>query len=175
MPHMSQEASPSQEIVQFPVEGELKKTKQAKLSLEELLDSLKSLQDDIGQICELTSEEKGLVAAFFKSLLKLMQPLAITIPVSTAALPEKMVNVAQANIDPTGHLMILYEDRRVELKNLSEETNRDLMINVIKDVLPKFKQLTSAHRQKIENRIKFLSSVTKELQKMSNAFSTATI
>ena len=156
------------------LEKEPKKAKQTRASLEELLDSLKSVQDDIGQICELTSEEKGLVRAFFESLLKLMQPLATTMPVSTAVLPEEMGNVTQANIDPTGHLIVLYGDGRVELKNLSNETNRDLMISVIKDMLPKFKHLTNAHLQKIENRIKFLSSVTKELQKMSNAFSTAT-
>ena len=171
---MSQETSPPQEIVQLPAEEEPKKGKQPQASLQELLDSLKSLQDDIGQICELTSEEKGLVTAFFESLLKLMKPLATTMPVSTTVLPKEMGNIVQANIDPTGHLTILYGDGRAELKNLSEEKNRDLMIGVIKDVMPKFKQLTSAHRQKIEERIKFLSAVTKELQKISKAFSTAT-
>jgi hypothetical protein len=174
MPHMSQETSPPQEIVPLPVREELKKSKQVQISLQELLDSLKSLQDDIGQICELTSEEKGLVKAFFESLLKLMQPLAKTMPISPAALPEEIGTVVQANIDPTGHLMISYQDGRAELKNLSEDTNRDLMISVVKDVMPKFEQLTKAHREKIENRIKFLSSVTKELQKISKAFSTAT-
>lgn len=171
---MSQETSSPQEIVQFPVKEESKSTKQAQASLQELIDSLKSVQDDIGQICELTSEEKRLVAAFFESLLKLMQPLATTIPVSTEALPEEMGNVVQANIDTTGHLIIFHQDKRVELKNLREETNRDLMISVIKDIMPKFKQLTSTYRQKIEARIKFLSSVTKEMQKISKAFSTAT-
>ncbi|MDH5447694.1 MAG: hypothetical protein OEY24_02820 [Candidatus Bathyarchaeota archaeon] len=170
---MSQDTSPPQEMLQLPAEEEPKKNTQAQASLQELIDSLKSLQDDIGQICELTSEEKGLVTAFFESLLKLMQPLATTMPVSPATLPKEMGNVIQANIDPTGHLIILYRDGRAELKNLSEEKNRDLMIRVIKDVMPKFKQLTSAHRQKIEDRIKFLSTVTKELQKISKALSTA--
>jgi hypothetical protein len=63
----------------------------------------------------------------------------------------------------------------MELKNLSEEANRDLMISVIEDVMPKFKQFTTAHRQKIEDRIKFLSAVTKELQKISKAFSAVTM
>lgn len=167
---MSPETTPSQEIVPLSIEGESKKSKQVQASIQDLLDSLKSVQDDIGQICELTFEEKGLVKAFFESLLKLMQPLTTTIPVSPAVLPEEMGNVTQANVDPTGHLIILYGDGRVELKNLSEEINRDLMIPVVKDMLPKFKQLVSAHRQNIETRIKFMSSITKELQKMSNAF-----
>jgi len=174
MTNMSQETNPPEETVQFTVKEETKQTKQAQVSLQELLDSLKSLQDDIGQISELTSEEKVLVAEFFESLLKLMQPLATTIPVSTVALPEEIGNVVQANIDPTGHLVILSRDGQVELKNLNEEKYRDLMINVVKDVMPKFKQLTSAHRRKIENRMKFLSSVTKEMQKISKAISTTT-
>ncbi len=171
---MSQETSPHQEIAKFHFEGESKKNKQSQMSIEELLDSLKSVQDDIGQICELTSEEKSFVTSFFESFLKLMQPLTTAIPVSTEALPKEIGNAVRANIDPTGHLIILYQDGRVELKNLSEEANRGLMISVIKDVMPKFKQLTSMHRQKIEDRIKFLSAVTKEIQKMSKAFSTTT-
>jgi len=171
---MSQEASLPREIAQSPLQEEKKNTKQAQISLQELLDSLKSVQDDIGQICELTSEEKRLVAAFFESLSKLMQPLTATISISPAALPERMGNVVQASIDPTGHLMILYADGKMELKNLSEEANRDFMISVIKDVIPKFKQLSDTYRQRIEDRIRFLSSVTRELQKMSKALLTAT-
>lgn len=174
MTNMSQETSPPHEVELLPVKEEPKQTKPAQTSIQELLDSLRSIQDDIGQICELTSEEKTLVAEFFESLLKLMQPLATTMPVSPVALPEEMGNVVQANIDPTGHLVILYRDGQVDLKNLSEEKHRDLMINVVKDIMPKFKQLTSAYRRKIENRMKFLSSVTKEMQKVSKAISTAT-
>jgi hypothetical protein len=50
----------------------LEKKKQP--SLQELIESLKSTADDIGQISELTSEEKVLIIQFFSSLLKLMQP-----------------------------------------------------------------------------------------------------
>ena len=163
-----------QKTVQLAVKGEPKQTEPGQVSLQELLDSLKSLQDDIGQICELASEEKRVVAVFFESLLMLMQPLAKTMQVSPAALPEEMGNVVQANIDPTGRLMIVYQDGQVELRDLSEETQRDLMVRVIKDVMPKFKQLTSAQRRKVEDRINFLSSVTREMQKISKAFSTAT-
>lgn len=172
---MSQETSRPQQIAQLPIKKEQKQAKPGQISLEELLDSLKKVQEDVGQICELTSEEKRLVAAFFESFLKLMQPLALTLPVSAEALPEELGNVAQANIAPTGHLILTYQDGRVELRNLSEEKQRGLMIRVVKEVMPKFKQLTSAHRREIEERIEFLSSVTRELQRISKAFSTATI
>ena len=111
---------------------------------------------------------------FFDSFLKLMKPLAKTMPVSPTALPDELGNVTQANIDPNGSLVLLYKGGQVEVKNLNEKNHRDLMICVMKDVMPKFKQLTSAHRRKIEDRMKFLSSVTNEMQKISKAFATET-
>jgi len=61
----------------------------------------------------------------------------------------------------------------VELKDLSEEKNRDLMTAVIEDIMPKFKNLASMKKRKLENRIELLSSVTKEIQKSSEALSAA--
>jgi hypothetical protein len=139
------------------------------MSIKELATALKSMADDVGQISELASEEKLLVTEFFASLLKLMQPLTTSMPVSTTALPAEVGNIVQAYIDPTGHLALVHEDGHMELKNLAEERNRDLMVMVIKDVMPKFKSLTSMQKRKIEKRIKFLSAVTNEIQKISGA------
>jgi hypothetical protein len=171
---MSQETITPQEVtMEIVAKKEPNLSPKPAASVQALVDSLKSAGDDIGEITELTSEEKLLVAEFFKSLLKLVQPLASSVPVNTTVLPD-MGAVIQAHIDPTGHLALLFEDGRLELKNLTDEANRDLMITVVEDVLPKFKNLTSAYKRKVENRIKFLSSVTKEMQKMSEAFSLVT-
>jgi len=156
------------------VSQELKQSEKTKqMSIQELVESLKSTADDIGQISELSSEEKILVAQFFSSLLKLMQPLAPSIAVSQLALPAELGDVVQAYIDSTGHLILQFEDGHLELKDLSEEKNRDLMTAVIGDVMPKFKNLTSQQKHKLENRIKLLSSITKEIQKSSEALSAA--
>jgi proline dehydrogenase len=156
------------------VSQELKQSEKKKqMSIQELVESLKSTADDIGQISELSSEEKILVAQFFSSLLKLMQPLAPSIAVNQLALPAELGDVVQAHIDPTGHLILQFEDGHLELKDLSEEKNRDLMTAVIGDVMPKFKNLTSQQKHKLENRIKLLSSITKEIQKSSEALSAA--
>ncbi len=169
---MSQENSIEQRTTELPASTENKQSEKAQISIKEFADSLRSLADDIGQISELASEEKLLVAEFFTSLLKLMQPLTTAIPVSTSALPAEVGNIVQAYVDPTGHLALLHEDKHMELKNLIEERNRDLMIMVIKDIMPKFKNLTNAQKNKIENRIQFLSAVTKEIQKVSGALTT---
>jgi hypothetical protein len=170
---MSEQTTPPEETVLIRARDQ-QKNKKTQVSLEELLDSLKSVQDDIGQICELTSEEETLVNEFFESFLKLMQPFMTTIHVSTEALPDDLGDVARASVDPTGQLMLMYRNGQMILKNLLEEENRDLMTAVLEDVLPTLKQLFNAHREKIEGRMKFLSSVTKEVQKMSRAVSKAT-
>jgi hypothetical protein len=169
--HMSVEASISQDIVQVSGKDE-KENIPNQTKLNNLLESLRSVQDDIGQIGELSSEEKTLVAEFFQALLKLMQPFAKTMPVSIEALPAEMGDVAQANLDPMGHLIVIHRKGQVELENLNDEKNRDLLLIVAEDVVPKFKQLTSAQKRKIENRVSFLSAVTMELQKMSKALNT---
>ncbi len=147
--------------------------KKKQLDIQEIVDSLKSTADDIGQISELSSEEKILVSQFFVSLLKLMQPLAPSIAVNQSALPAQVGDVTQAYVDPTGHLVLQYGDGHLELKDLSEERYRDLMMTVVGDVVPKFKNLTSQQKRKLENRIKLLSSITKEIQKSSDALSAA--
>ena len=110
---------------------------------------------------------------FFESFYNLMEPLATTLPVSLKSLPQELSKVVQANVDPTGHLILFFEDGEVKLIDLRRESTRDLMICVMRDVIPKFKRLTSLQKEELENRIVFLSSVTKELQKISKAFSTA--
>ncbi len=166
---LSQEAVTKQAQPQVSSVPEKKK----QVDIQEIVNSLKSTADDIGQISELSSEEKILVSQFFVSLLKLMQPLAPSISVSPTALPSQVGDVTQAYVDPTGHLVLQYIDGHIELKNLSEEKYRDLMMVVVGDVVPKFKNLTSLQKRKLENRIKLLSSITKEIQKSSDALSAA--
>ena len=171
---MTQETVLKQEPVQIASIPGLKQPETKKqVSIQELVESLKSTADDIGQISELSSEERILITQFFSSLLKLMQPLASSIDVNQLALPSQLGDVVKAHIDPTGHLALMFPDGHLELKDLSEEKNRDLMIAVIGDVIPKFKNLTSRQKRKIEDRLKLLSSITKEIQKSSEALSAA--
>jgi hypothetical protein len=170
----------TQEVIANPKPAELFSPQDLKqlenkkqISIQELVESLKSIADDIGQISELNSEEKILVAQFFSSLSKLMQPLASSIVVNQTALPAQLGDVIQAHIDPTGHLVLQFDNNHIELKDLRDEKNRDIMMAVVVDVMPKFKSLTSAQKNKLENRIKLLSSVTKEIQKSSEALSVA--
>ena len=173
---MTQETVAKQDPVEFSISHDPKPSEKKKsLSIQELIESLKSTADDIGQISELSSEERILVSQFFISFLKLMKPLTPSIVVSQLSLPTQLSDAVQAHIDPTGHLALLFTDGHLELKDLSEEKNRDLMTSVISDILPKFKNLTTNQKRKLENRIKLLSSVTKEIQKSAEALSASTV
>jgi hypothetical protein len=173
---LTQEIVVKQDPVEFSISHDPKASEKKKsLSIQELIESLKSTADDIGQISELSSEERILVSQFFISFFKLMKPLTPSIAVSQLSLPAELSDAVQAHIDPTGHLALLFTDGHLELKDLSEEKNRDLMTSVISDILPKFKNLTTNQKRKLENRIKMLSSVTKEIQKSAEALPASTV
>jgi hypothetical protein len=53
--------------------------------------------------------------------------------------------------------------------DLGDTENRDLLVLVVSDAMPRFNQLIAQRRVKIENRINFLSSVTKELQSIADS------
>ncbi|MGF3522528.1 MAG: hypothetical protein ACQXXJ_05460, partial [Candidatus Bathyarchaeia archaeon] len=116
----------------------------AQLTLEELVDVLKSVGEDVEQIVKLATEEKRLMTQVFTSL-KHMASLAPTITVSTSVLPKDMSAVAQAHIDCSGHLILTYNNGHQKIVDLSKNENYDLIMAVLDDVVPKFKTLTIQH------------------------------
>jgi hypothetical protein len=78
------------------------------------------------------------VAELLESLKHAPQQM-FSIPVSMSELPFRTGAFSQANIDSTGHLILMSEDGNLEIKDLTETKNRDLMMAVIGDIVPKFK------------------------------------
>jgi hypothetical protein len=113
------------------------------LNIEEIIRSFESVGDDIAQISKLFSEENVLVVQLI-DLLKQMQHLAPSIAVSPAVLPFEVGNATEAHLDAKGNLTLKYKDNHQESRDLSDIKNRDLMIAVVNDVLPKFKELTTS-------------------------------
>ncbi|NLE04781.1 MAG: hypothetical protein GX638_08275 [Crenarchaeota archaeon] len=159
----------SQETAAKPIAETSSQIEKKPVSVQDIVESLRNIQDDIGQISELTSEEHLLAAQFFKSFMTLMEPLTTAIPVAPSSLPPEYGHCTNAYVNPRGQLAILFRDGRMDIKNLEEEKNRELMIATIEDIMPKFKSLTTGQKRKLENRIKFLTTITKELQKISDA------
>ncbi len=130
-------------VTTLPPPPEIRRAGKKQASIEEIMESFMGVGDDIEQIGKLISKENLLVAQFFKSLLKYMQPLATLIDVSKSVLPFEMREVTQAHIEPTGRLVLTFKDGHMELRDLSEIKNRDLMMAVIGDVMPKLNDLAS--------------------------------
>lgn len=131
---------------------------------EMVVNTLKRLKEDVGQISELNSEEENVVSVFSLTFLRLLEPLTKALPVDVAVLPNGLESVAKANVLPKGDLVVLFTDGRMESIDLTENENRDLLVTVISDVMPRLNDLISQRREKIERRITFLTEVTKELQ-----------
>lgn len=169
------ESAASTQLVDAPqlTEVERAPSKGPTASLDEIVDALRRVREDVGQISELSSEEAKLVEAFSVALLKLMQPLAKAIPVDPSVLPREMGEIERANIIPRGELIVLRGDGGMESIDLRDEANRDLLLEVVIDVMPKFNDLVAERRAKIERRMEFMASITKELQNIAEAFSSA--
>ena len=134
-----------------------------------VVETLRRLREDVGQISELSSEEGSIVAAFSLAFLKLMEPLTKALPVDASVLPLELGVIEKANVLPKGDLVVLYQDGRMESIDLTDAENRDLLVTVVSDAMPRFNALIAKRRSKIENRITFLSSVTKELQSIADS------
>jgi hypothetical protein len=134
-----------------------------------VIETLKQLREDVGQISELSSEEGSIVVAFSLAFLKLMEPLTKALPVDAGILPPELGALEKANVLPKGDLVVLHRDGRMESIDLSDAENRDLLIIVMSDSIPRFNQLIAQRRSKIETRVNFLSSVTKELQSIADS------
>jgi len=140
-------------------------------SFESAVKFLDGIREETGQISELMTEENMLVKEFFASLLKIMRPIVKTLPVSTSVFPEDWGKVNRASLDVTGRLLVLLSDGKMRSIDLTERRHRELLVKVTYDIMPTLKRLMTSHRQKIETRVKFMSSITKELQKTAKAFS----
>jgi hypothetical protein len=140
-------------------------------TFENALKFLDSIREETGQISELMTEENMLVKEFLAALLRIMQPLVETLPISTSVFPQEWGKISQASLDCTGQLLVLLHDGKMRSIDLKEQRHRELLLKITYDIMPTLKRLITSHRQKIETRVKLMSSITRELQKTAKAFS----
>ena len=151
------------------ISEEAPKPKVSLPSPEDVIATLKKLREDVGQIYEISSEEENIVVAFSLAFLKLMESLTRSLPVDVEILQGQLRSAERANILPKGELVVLFRDGRMESMDLTKPENRDLLVDVVSDVMPKFNDLIGERRGRIEKRISFLADVTKELQNIADS------
>jgi hypothetical protein len=139
---------------------------------EEAVECINEMQENAGQISELTAEEDNLVALFFGSLLKILKPFGKTLEISASALPENYAGrVNKAYLYLTGQLVLAYTNSEVEVLNLADQENHDVLVAITAEIMMKLKAVINSYKSRTEKRVKFLMSVTKELQKIAEVFS----
>jgi hypothetical protein len=116
-------------------------TNRRQISIDEIVESFAVMQQDIVQIGKLTSEEKVLADQCLTTLTAYMRSLTKSVDVSPAVIPISLGLVYKAQISPTGHLLLTFSDGSSEIVDLTDAANRDLMMAVVGDVLPKFEAI----------------------------------
>jgi len=139
-------------------------------SSEDIIAAIRKLKEDVGQLSELSSEENLVVDAFSKAFMEVMSPLAKALPVDIRVLPKELGIIKRANIIPEGELVLLHEDGSMTSIDLTSSDKRDLLVQIIGNVMPRFNSFIAERRQNVEKRLSFLTNVTKELQSIANAF-----
>jgi hypothetical protein len=105
--------------------------------LEEIMQAFQIIGEDIQQITQLTQEEKTLAKQFFESLQTSMTTLTPSIAVTASVLPYGYSGATRALVYPNGLLALTYPEGGMEIIDLTQTKNRDLMIAVFSDVIPK--------------------------------------
>jgi hypothetical protein len=77
-----------------------------------------------------------------------------SVSVSTSELPFRDGAFTEAHIDSSGNLILTATDGHLEIMDLSETRNRDLMMAVVGDIIPKFKDFSIQKVEKPKKRSK---------------------
>jgi hypothetical protein len=105
--------------------------------LEEIMEAFQVISEDIQQISKLTQQEKTLAEQFFETLQKSMNSLTPSILVPAAVLPYGLAKAKQAQVYSNGLLAVTFSEDHIEIIDLTQPKNRDLMVAVFTDVVPK--------------------------------------
>jgi len=109
-------------------------------SVDEILSGLSELRGDISHLSDLKSEEDKAVEDLFQALMKLTQLLQWA-TVETSVLPVELGEVESAKVTPEGALIYCRIDGEIGTLDLSDYDNRDVLVEVVRDLAPKLREI----------------------------------
>jgi plasmid replication initiation protein len=170
---VTEETVPStiQEVEPQPAAEAVPTQESQKVTEEEAIEFLKEMQENAGQMSELEKEEENIVNEFFNSLLKILKPFGKTLEISVDALPKNFSEyVNKAYLDLSGQLVLFYKNGNLKILNLADRDNHEVLIEISGEVMMRLKSIVNSYKLETEKRVKFLLSITKELQKVAKVF-----
>lgn len=143
-----------------------------KLTEEQTVEALNEIQENAGQISELSSEEETLVKEFFNFLVRIMRPFGKALEISVSSLPESYNGrISKAYLYLTGQLVLVFRNDEVEILNLADQENHQILVEITGEIMTKLKAIITSYKSKTEKRVKFMMQMTKGLQKVAEVFS----
>jgi hypothetical protein len=109
-------------------------------SVDEILSGLSELRGDITHLSELKSEEDKAVEDLFQALMTLTQLLQWA-TVETSVLSVELGEVVRAKVTPEGKLIYCRIDGEIGTLDLSDYDNRDVLVEVVRDLAPKLREI----------------------------------
>ncbi len=155
-----------------PVISSTPTTENPKMTEEQTTEAMNEIQENAGQISELTSEEETLVREFFNFLVKILKPFGRTLEISASSLPESYnKRISKAYLYLNGQLVLVFANGEVEILNLADQENHQVLVEIAGEIMTKLKAIIASYKSKTEKRVKFLMQMTKGLQKVAEVFS----
>ena len=109
-------------------------------SIDEILSDLSELRGDISHLSNLKSKEDRAVEGLFQALMKLTQLLKWA-TVETSVLSVELGEVESAKVTPEGALIYCRIDGEIGTLDLSNFDNRDVLVEVVRDLAPKLREI----------------------------------
>jgi len=109
-------------------------------SSEEVLSAIRGAREDVELVASLLSDEKMVVDTLVE-LLPGLSPLMARVTVNPSLLPAEMGEAEEVRLAPYGMLIVCRMDGEIKTTDLTEGANRDLLVDVMRDIVPKLKEI----------------------------------
>lgn len=109
-------------------------------SSEEVLSAIRGARGDVELVASLLSDEKVVVDALVE-LLPGLSPLLARVTVDLSVLPVEMGEAEEVRLAPGGRLIVCRTDGAIKTTDLTGGASRDLLVEVMRDIVPKLKEV----------------------------------
>ena len=109
-------------------------------SSEEVLSAIRGAREDVELVASLLSDEKVVMDTLVE-LLPGLSPLLARATVDPSVLPVEMGEAEEVRLVLDGKLIVCRTDGEIKTTDLTEGANRDLLVEVMRDIVPKLKEV----------------------------------
>jgi hypothetical protein len=109
-------------------------------SSEEVVSAIRVAREDVELVASLLSDEKVIVESLIEVLPRL-SPLLSRAAVDPSVLPVEMGEVEEARLVSDGRLIVCHIDGEIMMASLTVGTSRDLLVDVMRDIVPKLREI----------------------------------